>query len=140
VDFRAARSALRQEELFAPPGLTLRAIYRTVGWTDRMTGRKSRRKSVARLRELIRFELRSTSYASISPVSGLLNIVALHAEEYAIHANGLLFTPTQFAAAAKRAAADQAAANQNLQGAWSAVSRATASFAPFNPSAARTFV
>ncbi len=81
VDFRAARSALRQEELFAPPGRTLRAIYRAMGWKDRATGRRSRRNAVLRLRERIRFELRSTSYTSISPVSGLLNIIALTAAD-----------------------------------------------------------
>ncbi len=78
VDFRAARRALRHQELFSPPSRTLRAIYRAMGWTDRATGRNSRRKAVARLRQLIRFELRSTSYTSISPVSGLLNVIALH--------------------------------------------------------------
>lgn len=81
VDFARARFTLRREELIAPPGPAFRAIQRLLVWVDRVTLPSHRRSSVRQLREHIRFELRATSFTSISPVSGLLNVVALHAAD-----------------------------------------------------------
>jgi lanosterol synthase len=78
VDFRAARTSLREKELFAPPSPILRAMYRALTWVDRYQSPERRRAAVDLLRERIRFELRTTNFTNISPVSGLLNIVALH--------------------------------------------------------------
>lgn len=78
VDFVAARNALRPGDLYARPSSALRAAYLVLGWLERMPGKRRRAASLRALRERIRFELLTTDYASISPVSGLLNILALH--------------------------------------------------------------
>ena len=81
VDFARARVTLRNEELVAPPGRALRTIQRFMIVADRLALPVPRRAAVSRLREHIRFELRATQFTSISPVSGLLNVIALHAAD-----------------------------------------------------------
>jgi lanosterol synthase len=77
VDFRSARTMLRGEDLYAPPSRVLRASYALLGGLERMVGNERRTRSLGTLRERIRKELRTTNHTSISPVSGLLNILAL---------------------------------------------------------------
>ena len=81
VDFRRARVALRRDDLFTVPGRPLRAIQQFLVWVDRLAGPKARGTALGRLRDHIRFELRATNFTSISPVSGLLNVLALHAAD-----------------------------------------------------------
>lgn len=78
VDFAAARTELREGDLHSPPGALLRASYRALGWLERVTPKERRERSLAAHRERIRYELRTTSHTSISPVSGLLNILSLY--------------------------------------------------------------
>ncbi len=79
VDFRAARTRLRGDDLYAPPSLALRASYTLLAGFERVVGKRRRERSLRVLRERIRHELRTTNHTSISPVSGLLNILALFA-------------------------------------------------------------
>lgn len=77
VRWDRARAALRAGDLYAPPTLGLRAVRAaSVAW-ERVAPRSFRRRVLDELHERLRWELRSTSYAGISPVSGLLAIVAL---------------------------------------------------------------
>ncbi len=75
----AARYRLRRAELVTPPSLALRAVYRLLGLYDRHARPRLRARVLAELGERLRFELRSTDYTALSPVSGLLSILALHA-------------------------------------------------------------
>ena len=77
VDFPAARTRLREADLFARPGVWLRAGYRFARLFDRFHGKRLRARCLRSLVRRIRWELRTTSHTSISPVSGLLNILAL---------------------------------------------------------------
>jgi lanosterol synthase len=77
VNFRTARSALRAEETFNPPGPVLKLIYWLTGWYERWHSPSLRATALADLIPAIRFELQTSSHTSISPVSGLLNIIAL---------------------------------------------------------------
>lgn len=77
VDFAAARETLREGDVHAPPSLALRLGFRALGLFDKTKDRRSREGLLAQLRERIRYELRSTSHTCISPVSGLLDILAL---------------------------------------------------------------
>jgi lanosterol synthase len=81
VDFPRARFALRSEELVAQPGRALRTVQRLSILANRLAWPAGRRGAVSQLREHIRFELRATEFTSISPVSGLLNVIALHAAD-----------------------------------------------------------
>ncbi len=79
VDFAAARHQLRDQEIFTPPSRALRAMYDTLRLFNRTAVNDDKRASLRkRLLEHVRFELRSTDYTCISPVNGLLNLIALH--------------------------------------------------------------
>ena len=78
IDFAAARTALRKGDLYAPPSAALRASYGILVWLESVPRKNRRREALRALRKRIRHELRTTHHTSISPVSGLLNILALH--------------------------------------------------------------
>ena len=77
VDFPAQRNRLRQADLFARPTLLLRAGYQGAQLVERFHGKGLRARSVDALISQIKWELNTTDHTSISPVSGLLNILAL---------------------------------------------------------------
>lgn len=77
VDFRAARKRLRPDDLFAPPSALLRLSYAALDIVDRARSRDSRGALLGAFRAAIRWELGVSSHTSISPVSGLLNVLAL---------------------------------------------------------------
>ncbi len=79
IDWDAARSALREAELISPPGALLRTAYQALAAYDRHHSGRLRRRVLRELDARIRFELRTTDYTSLSPVSGLLNLLALRA-------------------------------------------------------------
>lgn len=77
VDFPEGRKRLRDADLYARPTVWLRAVYGIARIVDRFHGRRLRSRCTEAMVERIRWELRSSSHTSISPVSGLLNILAL---------------------------------------------------------------
>ena len=77
VDFRAGRSRLREADLFARPTALCRAAQGAARVFDRLHVKRLRRHCREELIRRIRWELRSSSHTSISPVSGFLNILAL---------------------------------------------------------------
>ncbi len=81
VDFRAARTTLREGDLFAEPTRLLKLSYEVLRVVDRLRTDSARARLTSELRKAIRWELCASSYTSISPVSGLLNILALWADD-----------------------------------------------------------
>ncbi|NUP07182.1 MAG: hypothetical protein HOW73_14095 [Polyangiaceae bacterium] len=77
VDFDAARSALRREDLFGEPSKVLKAGYDVLRVLDRAQTDGGRKRALARIRDSIRWELRATSHMAMSPLTGLLDILAL---------------------------------------------------------------
>ncbi len=77
VGFAAGRNRLRSADLHARPSVWLRAGYGLSQLFERFHSKRLRVRCVDAIRERIRWELRTTSHTSISPVSGLLNILAL---------------------------------------------------------------
>ena len=77
VDFASGRNRLREGDLFAPPSVWLRVGYRFAQLYERFGGKRRRARCTEEIVRHIRWELRTTSHRSISPVSGLLNILAL---------------------------------------------------------------
>ena len=77
VDFSAARNCLREADLYARPSVWLRAGYRIARVFDRLHGKRLRARCTEAIVRQIRWELQTTSHTSISPVSGLLNMLAL---------------------------------------------------------------
>jgi lanosterol synthase len=80
VNFRRARKQLRVGDLFAPPSLLLKLSYEALRVVDRVRTRRSRAQLLANFRKAIRWELSVSNHTSISPVSGLLNLIALWME------------------------------------------------------------
>ena len=77
VKFAEARKQLRSGDLYNPPSSTLKLLYAVSRLTDRFHLKTFRDRQIAASLDRIRWELRSSDHTSISPVSGLLNIVAL---------------------------------------------------------------
>jgi lanosterol synthase len=79
IDWTRARRSLRAEELVTPPSWPLRIFFELAAVYERRPSIRLRRRMLTELEERIRWELRTTDHTSLSPVSGLLNILALHA-------------------------------------------------------------
>ena len=81
VDFKIARSSIRPADLLTPWSKPLSAIYSALVRFESIRSPEKRAGLLGNLRENIRYEFRSTHYTCISPVSGLLNMLALHAAD-----------------------------------------------------------
>jgi lanosterol synthase len=77
ADFAASRNRLREGDLYARPSIWVRAGFAVARLFDRMHNRGLRARCAETLLGGIRWELRTTNHTSISPVSGILNIIAL---------------------------------------------------------------
>ncbi len=75
TNFRRLKDKLRSQEIFTPPSPALKLAYRMLSTIDRLPRRRDAK--LQELRRHIRYELQATAHTSISPVSGLLNIIAL---------------------------------------------------------------
>jgi lanosterol synthase len=72
-----ARRSLRAAEIVTPPGMALRAVNGFLKTAERFHRASYRAETLNLLREHIRYEFRTTDHTCISPVSGLLNMIAL---------------------------------------------------------------
>ena len=77
IDFARARSNLRTAEIYSPHSWALSLFYDIAATADRFHLKPLRQKVMAQMMDRIRFELQTTDYTCISPVSGLLNIISL---------------------------------------------------------------
>ena len=77
VDFSECRNRLRGADLYAQPSMWLRAGYGLARVFERFHGKRLRARCTAAIIRQIKWELQTTNHTSISPVSGLLNILAL---------------------------------------------------------------
>ena len=77
VDFSAARNRLREADLYARPSVWLRVGYELARMFNRFHVKRLRARCTDAIVRQIRWELQTTSHTSISPVSGLLNMLAL---------------------------------------------------------------
>ncbi|MBI5501221.1 MAG: 2,3-oxidosqualene cyclase [Deltaproteobacteria bacterium] len=81
VRFREHRSTVAAGDVYVEPTSLLRTAYGALGLIERTLPKRVRRVAVERLVEEIRYEQSTTGQHGISPVSGLLDAVALHAVE-----------------------------------------------------------
>ncbi len=77
IDFSATRHELRDADLYARPSVWLRAGYEFARLFERIHSKRLRSRCTEEIIRLIKWELQTTSHTSISPVSGLLNILSL---------------------------------------------------------------
>ncbi|MCY3731650.1 MAG: FAD-dependent monooxygenase, partial [Rhodospirillaceae bacterium] len=77
VDFSAGRNRLRGADLYARPSVWLRAGYGFARLVERFHAKRLRTRCLEAIILHLKWELQTTNHTSISPVSGLLNILAL---------------------------------------------------------------
>ncbi len=77
ADFAASRNRLRDADLHAKPSIWLRVGFGFARLFDRLHSKRLRARYVEAMVRNIKWELRTTNHTSISPVSGILNILAL---------------------------------------------------------------
>ncbi len=77
VDFPSSRNRLRTADLYMRPSVWLRIGYGLARTYERLHSKRLRARCMDAITRHIKWELQTTSHASISPVSGILNIIAL---------------------------------------------------------------
>lgn len=77
IDWKAARSDLREGDVHTPWTLPLRVGYAALKSIEPALPPARRRELLAEMREHLRWEMRQTHHTCISPVSGLLAILTL---------------------------------------------------------------
>ncbi len=77
ADFASSRNRLRDDDLYARPSVWLRVGFGFARLLDRLHGKSLRARCVEAIVRSIRWELQTTNHTSISPVSGILNILVL---------------------------------------------------------------
>ena len=77
VQFSAARDRLREADLYARPSVWLKVGYKFARMFNRFHSKRLRARCTKAIVRQIRWELQTTSHTCISPVSGLLNMLAL---------------------------------------------------------------
>ena len=77
ADFAASRNRLRDADLHARPSVWLRVGFGFARLFDRLHSKRLRARYVEAIVRNIKWELQTTNHTSISPVSGILNILVL---------------------------------------------------------------
>jgi lanosterol synthase len=78
LDFPRSRGMVSERDCFVPPSAALKSVYAILGCAQNLVPNFLRRRACARALDIITFEQQSTDYVALSPVNGLLNILALH--------------------------------------------------------------
>jgi lanosterol synthase len=81
LDFAAHRHDLAASDLYVRPGLELRLAWDALVQAEKVMPARLRRAALEKVLGRIRYELRQTRYQCISPVNGLLNVLALFAHD-----------------------------------------------------------
>jgi lanosterol synthase len=86
IDFAAHRHDIAASDLYVAPSRPLRAGWNAMAAYDRLQDklpplRALRRRALARCLRRIRFEQRSSNFQAVSPVNGMLNTIALWAQD-----------------------------------------------------------
>ena len=81
IDFAAHRHDIAATDLYVRPGRALRVAYDALSLYERVHSRALRRRALAHCFERILYEVRTSRHQGLSPVNGLLNCLALHAED-----------------------------------------------------------
>ena len=80
IDFKSHRHDIAKSDVYVPPSRLLRTAYDALyayEWKRPRATDRLRKHALERCFERILFELRSTRYACVSPVNGLLNVLAV---------------------------------------------------------------
>ncbi|MXX74533.1 MAG: hypothetical protein F4210_07075 [Holophagales bacterium] len=77
VDFAASRNRLREADLYIRPTVWLRSAYLLARVFERFHGKRLRARCTTEIVRRIRWELRATTHANLSPLNGLLAVLAL---------------------------------------------------------------
>jgi len=89
VDFRAERGRLCPLDVAAPVHPAVRAGFVVADLYEKVHARGLRARIIAELRERIRWELETTDHLGVSPVSGMLGMLALDDRESSVVKAGI---------------------------------------------------
>ncbi|MBI5546929.1 MAG: 2,3-oxidosqualene cyclase [Deltaproteobacteria bacterium] len=78
IDFSSWRHRLAPTDVYVAPSPVLKAGYEALHQYEKRHPKAVRRLALEKCFERILFELRSTNYACVSPVNGLLNVLAVY--------------------------------------------------------------
>lgn len=81
IGFASLRNRIARSDVYVPISPVLKALYTLLGAFERWHHPSLRQKALDQCFERILYEQRSTQYQGISPVSGLLNCLALFARD-----------------------------------------------------------
>jgi len=81
IDFAACANDTREEDAPFRASAPLRVVFALSRLYERFQSKSIRRRLLCQLRERMRQDLRASGYLSLSPVNGLLSILALWAED-----------------------------------------------------------
>ncbi len=81
LDFPGARNRLAHRDCLVAPSGALKAAYAVLNIVEACVPAALRRRALASVLARIEYEQGSTQYAALSPVNGVLNILALHAAD-----------------------------------------------------------
>lgn len=81
ISFSRARGKLAKNDMFAWPSIPVKAGYYLSRLVDRLSPEVTRSRAIAHCSDHIRYHLQTSRFASISPVNGLLNCLALYAQD-----------------------------------------------------------
>lgn len=81
VDFARFADQIRDADAPFPPHPALKAVFAMSRCCERFIPRQLRRRVLRRLRDRMHDDLAASSYLSLSPVNGLLTVLALFAED-----------------------------------------------------------
>jgi lanosterol synthase len=81
IDFFAHRHDLAKSDLYVRPGAELRLAWDALHQLEKVAPAAIRKRALDHALSRIRYELRETRYQCISPVNGLLNVLALFAHD-----------------------------------------------------------
>jgi len=81
IGFASLRNRIAQSDLYVPISPVLRLVYTLLGLFERWHRPNLRQRALDRCFQQICYEQRNTRYQGISPVSGLLNCLALFARD-----------------------------------------------------------
>lgn len=88
IDFTRYRDDIAAPDLYAPPNRLVKLLYRASASFERRNRRPLRGRALGRTLELIVAHQEQSNFAAVSPVNGLLNILALY------HAGHPAFEPS----------------------------------------------
>lgn len=81
IHFRRHRGDLYEGDVYAWPGWVMKTGYAALSVVDRWVPKRTRQRAIEKCMRLIRHEVKETAFVCLSPVNGLLNVLACWSDD-----------------------------------------------------------